>query len=314
MSQKDKEVQLEKKITAKRVLITSFLVDLLDIVLNFTIAVISGSVIMLTQVFEAIADLTASGFLLIGHRRSMRKEDKTHPFGYGREIYFWTLLSALIMFGLTSTLSFYFGWKRFLAPEALHDVNLALLVLVITFFTNFYAFALSYRRLLRRRSPRHIMEIFYRSSLVETKTTFILDMMGSLASLLGIIALVIYVATGDHRLDGLGAMAIGIALAISSIFLLLGIRDLLIGKSASLATEEKIKKAAMKIPEVEGVLDLKTLHVGSEKLLVNLEVHMVNNLSTDELEELIDKIKENIKLEVPSVKYLQVELETPDII
>src|SRR3989344_6603198 len=216
-----KDAKLEKKITARRVIITSFLVDLLDIVLNFSVAIVSGSVIMITRVLEAIADLTASGFLLIGLRRSMRKEDKAHPFGYGREIYFWTLLSALVMFGLTSTLSFYFGWLRFNNPEIIHKINLALLVLIITFFTNFYAFFLSFRRLLRRRPAKHIIQIFYRSSLVETKTTFILDLMGTTASFLGMIALGIYVLTGDLRLDGIGAMAIGVSLGFSSIFLLL---------------------------------------------------------------------------------------------
>lgn len=305
------DIRNDKRVTARRVIATSFLVDLLDIILSLSVAFLSGSVIMVTQVLEAIADLTASGFLLIGLRRSMKKEDKTHPFGYGREIYFWTLLSALIMFGITSTLSFYFGWERFNSPHIIKDVNLALLVLVITFFTNLYAFALSFRRLLRKRPIKHIVQIFYRSSLVETKTTFILDLMGSLASFLGSVALGVYILTGDLRFDGVGAMMIGVALAICSIFLLSGIRDLLIGRSASLETENKIIKAALHIKEVEDVLDIKTLHVGSERLLVNLDVHMKQRLSTPELEKLIDQIKIKIREEVPSVKYLQVELETP---
>lgn len=304
-------IKTENRVTARRVLITSFTVDLLDIVLNFGIAILSGSVVMITQVLEAIADLTASGFLLIGLRRSMRKDDKTHPFGYGREIYFWTLLSSIIMFGITSTFSFYFGLHRFLNPEPLHNLGLALLILTITFFTNLYAFGLSCRRLLRKRGIKHIIQIFYRSSLVETKTTFTLDLMGTLASLFGGIALGIYVITGDQRFDGLGAMAIGITLAFFAVFLLLGIRDLLIGKSASIETEEKIRKAALKTPSVEEVLDIKTLHVGPEKLLVDLDVHMSSHLSTRELEKLMDEIKVNIREEVPSVKYLQVELETP---
>lgn len=306
------EIKNHNRITAQRVILTSFAVDLLDIVLNLGVAWISGSVIMLTQVLEALADLTASTFLLVGLRRSLKKEDKTHPFGYGREIYFWTLLSALLMFGVTSTLSFYLGWERFRNPHILHDINLALLVLAITFFTNLYAFLLSLRRLLRHRSISHIIGIFYKSSLIETKTTFTLDLMGTIASLFGMIALGIYVLTGDLRYDGIGAMIIGATLAIFSIFLVLGIRDLLVGKSASVEVQDKIRNAALSFPDVEDVLDLKTLHVGPEKLLVNLDVHMNSNLTTEELEKLIDKIKGKIKNEVPSVRYLQVELETPD--
>ena len=122
----------------------------------------------------------------------------------------------------------------------------------------------------------------------------------------------IYVLSGDMRFDGLGAMTIGATLAVFSIFLLLGIRDLLIGKSASRETEEKIAKAALSVKEVQQILDIKTLHVGPERLLVNLDVHMNQHLSTVELEKLIDRIKESIRAAVPSVKYLQVELETPN--
>lgn len=305
------EEKLVQKISARRVILTSFAVDLLDIVLNSTVALLSGSIIMLAQVFEAIADLTSSGLLLIGIQRSMKKEDKTHPFGYGREVYFWALLSAVVMFGLTSTLSFYLGWERFHSPKPISNTALALGVLILTFFTNFYAFFLSLRRLLRKRNIRQIIQIFYRSSLVETKTTFILDLMGTTASFFGALALFIYFISGDLRFDGLGAMVIGVTLGIFSISLISGIRDLVVGKSASKETEKRIIDAALEIEEVKGVLDIKTLHVGPEKLLVNLDVHMVSHLSTKALEKLIDEIKENIKKRVPSVKYLQVELETP---
>lgn len=308
---KQQDIRNHKRVTAHRVILTSVIIDLLDIILSLTVALVSGSVIMITQVLEAFADLTASGFLLIGLRRSLKREDNTHPFGYGREIYFWTLLSALVMFGLTSTLSFYLGWERFQNPHPLHDISLAILVLGITFFTNLYAFLLSVRRLLRHRSMSQIIRIFYKSSLVETKTTFTLDLMGTIASLFGMIALTTYAFTGDLRYDGLGAMLIGATLAILSVFLVLGIRDLLIGKSASLEVQDKIKKLALSVPEVEEVLDLKTLHIGPEKLLVNLDVHMKSDLRTHELEKLMDKIKGKIQNEIPSVKYIQVELETP---
>ncbi len=306
----DKE-QKEGRLTAHRVVIASFLVDLTDVVLNLIVAFLSGSVVMLTQVLEGLSDLAASGILLVGIVRSGRKSDRTHPFGYGREIYFWTLISALITFGITAMLSIYFGWQRVIAPHRIHDIWLVFLILAITVGTNGYAFFLSYKRLLHKRHPRHIIRIFYRSSLVETKTTFILDFMGAIASIVGIFALVIYVATGDQRFDGIGAIVMGIAIAIGSIFLIAGIRDLMVGRSASAEIEVKIRQAALKVDEVSSIVDLKTLHVGSDKLLVNLDVHMKARLTTYQLERLIDKIKKEIRQEVPSVKYLQVELETP---
>jgi cation diffusion facilitator family transporter len=303
--------RIGKKVTTKRVIITSFIVDLLDVVLNFSVAILSGSVIMLTQVLEGVSDLSSSALLLIGFNRSQQKEDEQHPFGYGTEIYFWSFLSAIIMFGLTSTLSFYFGWQRFFHPEPIRDIYLAVAILILTFFTNGYAFFLSFKRLLKQRPLAHIVRIFYKSSLIETKTTFILDLMGASASLLGAISLGIYIITGDMRFDGLGAMIIGIVLAIFSLFLVTGIRELLIGKRASLETENKIKEAALEVDEVEDILGIKTMHIGTEKLLVDLDVHMQSKLGTRELEKLIDKIKDKIRERVPSAKYIQVELETP---
>jgi len=217
------------------------------------------------------------------------------------------------MFGLTSTISFYFGWQRFFHPQPIRDISVALVILILTFFTNGYAFFISLRRLLKERPLKHILRIFYRSSLIETKTVFILDLMGTSASLLGSISLGIYILTGDMRFDGLGAMIIGIVLGVFSLFLVTGIRELLIGKRASPQTEEKIKQAALEVEEVEEVLGIKTLHIGTEKLLVDLDVHMQSKLGTRELERLMDEIKDKIRKKVPSAKYIQVELETPRI-
>lgn len=299
------------RISANRVIFTSFAVDFLDVILSLVVAILSGSVVMLSQVLEGIADLAASGLLLVGLQRSSLRADRAHPFGHGREIYFWTLLAGLLMFGITASFSIFFGWRRFLHPEPIHNLNLAFLVLGITLITNGYAFWLSLKRILKNRGIKKTVQLFFHSSLIETKATFILDLMGSAASLLGIISLLIYQITNDLRFDGLGAIAIGVTTGIFAYFLILSIKDLLIGKSASLEAEAAIRKATMKVKEVKNVLDLKTMHIGSEKLLVNLEVHLTNNLTTDQIEKLVDKIKENILKEVPAVKHIQVELETP---
>lgn len=265
---------------------------------------------MFTQALEGFTDLVSSGVLVIGLRRSLRKEDRMHPFGYGREIYFWTLISALVMLGSSAVLSIYFGYQRFTHPHAIEDLPVALAVLFITIFTNGYAFMLSYRRLVKHRSFRNLIHIFYLSSLIEIKTTFILDLMGTCASILGVIALGLYVITGDSRYDGLGAMIIGAVLIFFGIMLIEGIRDLLVGRSAPAYIEAKIKEGALKVPEVDEVLGIKTVHMGSERLLVDLDVHMKSNLETRELEVLMDEVKAEVRKVVPTVKYIQVELET----
>lgn len=299
------------KISSSYVLKVSFLVDILDIILSLVVAILSGSVVMLSQVLEGISDLISSGLLLVGLARSQQKEDREHPFGFGRELYFWALLAGIVMFTVTATFSIIFGWQRFLHPQVIHNIKLAFIVLGITTITNGYAFYLSLSRLLRNRSIGQVVRIFLRSSLIETKTTFILDLMGVSASILGIATLFIYQITGDYRYDGLGAMLTGVVLAVLAFLLLIGVVDLIVGRSASLEVEARIRSAALNTPEVHKVLGLKTLHIGSEKLLVNIKVHFQHNLTTREIEGLIYKIKEDIKKEIPAIKHIQVELETP---
>lgn len=299
------------EISAKKAVITSFIVDISDVVLSLLATILTGSVIMLSQLLEGAADLTSSGLLLLGVQRAKRVEDKTHPFGYGREVYFWTLLSALVMFGVTATFSVYFGVVRFLYPEPIRDLPLAYTVLIISVFTNGYAFWVSLQRLLQKHHPRQIARIFFQSSLVETKTTLILDLMGLFASILGLISLWLYQVSKEQRFDGLGAILIGLFLGFFAYLLVRAAKDLLIGRAASPEVEVRIKRSTLSIPQVKDVLGMKTMHLGPEKLLVHLDVNLQGRLTTAEIEKLVDDIKKKVQEDTPTISHIQVELETP---
>lgn len=300
----------QDRVSARKVLWVSFLVDVLDVVLGVTVTILSGSVVMLAEALEGTADLVSSGLLVLGLSRSRKQADPTHPFGYGRELYFWTLISALIMLTITATLTFYFGFQRLLHPQPLHNTILANLVLLFTAGTNGYALSLSFKRLLHGRSIQRIWTIFYNSSLIETKTTFVLDLMGTTASVLGLVALVFYGLTKNPQFDGLGAITIGLALALFSMMLLLAIKDFLIGKGVSLQTVELIKKATARVEHVKSIQDLKATHAGPETIMINIEINAKDNLTTDQLEKMIDKVKDEIRKDLPSAKHIQVELES----
>jgi divalent metal cation (Fe/Co/Zn/Cd) transporter len=193
---------------AKRVVWTSFLVDALDIALNLVIMLVTGSVVMLAEMFQGISDLLASGFLLIGLRRSKK------------EIYLWTALSALSMLLLAASLSFYYGLQRFLQPEEIESIALAYIALVIAATSNGYAFYVSVKRLIEGRKSKNVIKAYNASKKIMTRNTFVLDLMGMSAALVGLMALILYQLTGELRYDGIGAMAIGVILALLSIDLL----------------------------------------------------------------------------------------------
>jgi cation diffusion facilitator family transporter len=305
----------EKKtnISPERVVLVSFLVNITDISVNLFFALITGSVVMATQTLQGGADLIASGLLVFGVQKSKKRADKKHPYGYGREIYFWTFLSALITFVVTAGFSFYLGFQRFLDPEPISNVNFVIMVLIITTFSNGYSMSLSYRRLLGKEVHRKIFKIFLHSAFITSKTSFMIDLMGTLASILGLISIILYKLTGYLRFDGLGAMLIGLTTSILAIFVLKSAKDLLVGQSATPEIEEKIKSLIETFDKEVEVIDLRTLHMGTGNLLVDAEVSLKDDFTGEEIEKLIDKIKKRINDEIPEAKEITLELETPEV-
>ena len=226
----------KKEISVRRVVLTSFIVDILDVVVNGVAAFISGSVVMLSQALQGISDLIAAFFLVLGVKGSRRAPDKKYPFGYGRELYLWTFLSALVTFSITSAVSFYLGLKRFLNPEVLENIGYAYLALTIALITNGYSMSLSTRRLLGKKLITKIRRVFSKSVFIATKKALVLDLMGTIASALGLLALVLYEITGVLRFDGLGSMVIGVSMGILAFYIIKESKNLIIGQGASLGT------------------------------------------------------------------------------
>jgi cation diffusion facilitator family transporter len=300
-----------KTITTKRALLTSFVVDAIDIVTNLIVAAITGSAVMLAEAMQGLADLSAVGLLLIGHKRAAKTATQAHPFGFGKEAYFWALLAAVIILIFTATMSFYSGLQSFLHPEPVSLVGLAYVILVLAMVTNGYAFSVSARKLLEGRRLRMLPHAFTHTAHIAPRTTMVLDTLGLLAAFFGLVALIIYGLTGDGRFDGIGAMTIGVLLAAASIVLLLNVKAFITGKRASAETEELIKKTALSHPGVKAVLDLRTMMLGSENLLVNLELHFQDGMVTDEIEQTIDAVKRRVGKAIPGRTYIQIEPETP---
>jgi cation diffusion facilitator family transporter len=292
------------KVTTSKVLVTSLLVDVLDFFMNIAIAIFTGSVVMLVEALQGLADLTAVSMLLFGYRSSRRKPTKKHPFGYGKEVYFWSVLSAFIIVAITASLSFYFGYKEFMNPTAVDNIGVAYLVLGVAVVTNAYAFYVGAVKLLEGTGKplTKIWHAFMTSPMIAPKTTVVLDAMGTLAAVFGLSSLIAYGVTGDVHLDGLGAMLMAVVLAIFSVMLLISTRSLVTGQSAPPELEEEIRQAALRVPEVRNVLGLSTMMLGTESTLANIEVNIRNDHTTDEVEKIVREVKKEIHLVQPGIR------------
>jgi cation diffusion facilitator family transporter len=295
-----------------QVVSTSFVVSISDVLLNMLVALMTGSTVMISQALQGLSDLMTGGLLFLGVKRSKKEADLRYQFGYGREIFFWVLMGGIFMFMGTGGLSFYFGYQQITHPEPIRNVALAFAMLGFGLLTNGYALSLSIKRLHHVDADLSWWRQLLHSSIVETKATLLIDFMGTIAAFLGLIALSFYAFTGNAQFDGLGSMFIGASMMVASLLLIKDVRDLIVGRSVDVEVAEEITQATESVTGIRSVLDLRTMYLGSAKLLVIIEVHVEDGLETDEIEKVIDTVKDVVTANVPQVHHIQVEIETPD--
>lgn len=299
------------KVTTRRVLLTALAVDLFDILMNAAVALLTGSAVVMAKLLQGTADLVVDIMLLLGFSHSKKRSTKRHPFGFGKETYFWAIMAGVFIFFITASLAVYSGIGQIINPEIIDNLWLAYLILSIGVITNVYSFSLGYRRLMKGRPLKTVWRVFFDSSHASVKTAFVTDLMGSAAVLVGLLALIAYGLTGSLLLDGIGAVIIGVLLAVFAVILLGGLKELVTGRSASPALELRIGEVIKGHVDIQAVLDLKTMVIGPDKLLVNVEVHLRDDLTTDQIEKVMDELKASVKGSVPQVSHIQIEPETP---
>lgn len=281
-------------LSTKRVLLTSLAVDIFGLIMNAIVAIATGSVVMLVEALEGFAGLCSVVMLLFANKRSNRKATKLHPFGYGREISYWSTIAAFVIVTVVGVLAIRFGYQKLVAinPTAIRHTWIAYIALLAALGTNGYSFFTSLRKLLDGQSVQSIVKIFMVTPMVAPKTTVVLDAMGSAVALIGLFSLGLYGLTNNTQYDGIGALAMGIGLLFSAVALLVSVRGLVMNQGAPRELERKIRDAAREVPEVKHVIGMQTTMVGSDKLLANIDVHLKDGLNTDQVEAVVEKVKE----------------------
>lgn len=287
------------------------------IVANFVIAVakfaaaaFTGSSAMLSEGIHSVADTGNQGLILLGLNRSKKPADAMHPFGHGKELYFWSLIVAIILFGVGGGLSIYEGIIHVQHPAELGDPTWNYVVLAIAFVVESIAWFIALRELLHHQQPD---EGFWQT-LRSSKDPSIYTVLGEdTAALLGIIVAFLGVFLG-HRLDmpvldGVASLVIGIILAIVAVFLAYESKGLIVGESADMHVVQRIRQVAKSDPAVAQVRDVLTMHFGPRDVLLNMDIEFRPNLSASELATAVDRLETNIRQEEPSIRRIFIEAE-----
>ena len=272
----------------------------------------TGSAAMLAECIHSVADSSNQGLLLYGSKAAGQPANANHPFGRGKEIYFWSFLVAVMLFFGGGVWAFLHGWEAINHPEPLGNFATGFVVLGVALVLEALSFGVAIREFNRRRGSASVWRSFRDSK----DSSLIVILLEDAAALTGLLLALggtfLTWATGDSRWDGAASLLIGVMLAAVAVVLAAEIKALLIGEAATRKETAIIRKAILDTEEVTGVMRLLTMHLGPEDLLVNVEVDFLDSLSAAEVSEAIVKVERAIREKVPYVGDIFVEPLDPD--
>jgi cation diffusion facilitator family transporter len=272
---------------------------------------ISGSSAMLAEGAHSVADTVNQIFLLISLPLSNRSPDPEHPYGYGQERFFWSFVVAVGLFIAGAVFSFYEGVMK-IAGEAEDPGSylIAYIVLGAAFVFEGVALIITIREFLRtaREENRSFWDHFKTTRNTTMKVPLYEDMAALVGLLIAAGGLFVTQSTGDTVYDGIASMGIGVVLSIVAFQLGSDSRSLLIGAAAPEEDRQRVYETIAAFEEVNEILRLLTMHLGPNAVLVNAEIHVVDGLDTDQIEELIEQMTHAIQDEMPEANQVFIEL------
>lgn len=294
----------------KRAVFAALVANLGIAVAKFVGFAFTRSSSMLAEGVHSLADTGNQFLLLFGNRRSLREPTPAHPFGYGRERYFWAFVVSIVLFALGSMFALFEGVEKLLHPHPLESPGWAIAILLIAVVME----SLSFRTAVRESNPSRAGAgwlSFIRGSKSPELPVLLLEDSGALVGLvIALIAVGLSAITGSGRWDGVGSCLIGLLLGVIAALLATEMKSLLIGESASDADQAAITTAIETSELVRRLIHLRTQHLGPDELLVGAKVEFDASLSFAELSRAIDGVERTIRTNVPTARVIYIE---PDV-
>lgn len=276
--------------------------------MKFTAAGLSGSSAMLSEGIHSLVDTGNGGLLLFGIHKSKQPPDATHPFGYGKELYFWALIVAVLIFGVGGGISIYEGILHLIHPAPLEDPTWSYVVLGLATVFEAFVFIVAFRAFQDIKGEEQNIWQAIKTSKDPTTFTVLFEDAGALLGL--IVAFVgIFLAHyfNNPYLDGVASVVIGVILATVAVLLVYESKGLLVGEGADPQTLESIRKLAEADPGVKKVINPLTMYFGPHTVLLTVDIEFHNTLSAMEVEEAVDRLEQNISNKYPDIKHIYIE-------
>ncbi len=296
-----------------KAVIAALLANLAVAAAKFGGFLITGSSSMLAESVHSVADSGNQGLLLLGGRRAKKAADDAHPFGYGRERYFWGFVVALVLFTLGSLFAIQEGLQKIgEGHHKLESPEWAIGILAFALVAEGLSFRTAIKEADKLRGQANYWQFIRRAKSPELPVVLLEDFGALIGLVLALAGIAMAVITGDGVWDGYGTLGIGILLGLIAVVLVWEMKSLLIGESASKKDVEAMRAAIEIEPEVIRVIHLRAEHIGPEELLVGAKVEFLHELTVVEVSQTIDRVERNIRANVPWARVIYLEPDVHD--
>ncbi|WP_019819270.1 cation diffusion facilitator family transporter [Saccharomonospora saliphila] len=271
---------------------------------------ITGSSSMIAESVHSVADTSNQGLLLLGKKTATRRASREHPFGYGRDRYFYSFVVALILFSLGSMFALYEGIHKISHPTQLSSPVVAVVILVVAIALETYSFRTAVVESRALKGDKSWWA-FVRQSKTPELPVVLLEDAGALFGLVfALLGVGLSVVTGDPVWDGIGTVLIGVLLGVIAVVLIVEMKSLLIGEGSGQRELSTVVDRLTAGDEVERVIHIRTQYLGPDELLVAAKLALRPGLDMELVARAIDEAEARVRAEVPAARLIYLE---PDL-
>jgi cation diffusion facilitator family transporter len=282
--------------------------NLLIAAIKFVAAYFSGSSSMLSEGIHSVVDSGNELLLLLGISQSRKPPDENHPFGHGKELYFWTLIVSVLLFGLGGGMSVYEGITHIMNPRPIEDPTLSYIILAAAFVFEGTSFVIGVRDFLKQRHPD---VNFWKKLRLSKDPGFFVVIYENGADLAGLLIAAAGIFLSNYfqnpLIDGIASILIGVMLALVAIILIMDSRNLLIGESAKTYMVKAVYDLVINDADVAAARPPLTMQLSPDEVLMALDVAFKSDLNGDEIVKAISRLQRLIKNKFTEIKHLFVE-------
>ncbi|MEJ2899855.1 cation diffusion facilitator family transporter [Acinetobacter sp. NS-4] len=280
---------------------------------KFVAAYITNSSAMLSEAIHSVVDTLNEILLLYGMKKSQQPANYKHPFGYGRELYFWAFIVALMVFALGAIVSIYQGIQHVLHPEEMLNPTINYIVLGIAIVCEGTSWFVALKAFRKIKGKQGYFEAFRHSKDPTTFTVLFEDTAALCGLLIALIGIYLAHALNIPELDGVASILIGIVLAVSAILLARETKGLLLGETADPKLRNDILLIAQQDEAVQSANGVLTEQMGAHQVLASLSLEFEDNLSSDDIEACVNRIEAKIKQIHPEIVALFIKPQTKQV-